>query len=315
MTNEHIVSEFSEILDAVGEKCPTCGREADVLYQSDFKMVGGTMLQRLALEGLVRQSGARLIAFNSEMYQTSVRPGATSYYRREDESVREDVFAEAPILTRKKLTGLIPVPRFVLNDKYAFAEFAECDAVEVLALREDLAFLRGSGNAGEPRGLANIRGAQKIEKKLKAKRIDDVVKGTKGQRVLSKWTMFTNMDALMETGIDDLVRWDTEHGMTGTYRGVRVMVTTQMPVWQVIIANMDEAIIGVDDTLRFAFSREASYFDGQQWISAYQKDQILMRVMVDHDFAHRRPSEIYVLGKQPRQPLKAQLLKWWRKLR
>src|SRR5207253_43222 len=56
------------------------------------------------------------------------------------------------------LTGLVPVSNYLLADAPQAEAFVRADLVEVMALREDLAFLRGTGSGGEPTGFRNMSG-------------------------------------------------------------------------------------------------------------------------------------------------------------
>ena len=95
---------------------------------------------------------------------------------------------------------------------------------------------------------------------------------------------------------------------SGTLMGYAVGVTTQIPTnimvgatpngTEIYLADFGDCFIGEDETLMIDYSKEATYKDdGANIISAFQRDQTLIRVIAKHDFGPRHVESIVVLNK------------------
>jgi HK97 family phage major capsid protein len=286
------------------------------------------ILGLLRARAVVRRAAPRIQRFNREMYQTSVSSGATAFYTQENAQipVSEETFAEAPLLTPKNLTALVPASNYLLNDAEEAEEFIRADLSEVMALREDLAFLRGTGTLGEPRGFRNIAGitldpltpgASGRQMSLQdLRRIRAIFRSMNAGAVRPVWffnpEFLTYLETLQEmsggspTGrslLDaETITYDDETMVSGRFDGVRFYTTTQLPngttggnpTTELYLVNMAEAIVGENQELEIDLSREASYWDGAAWVSAFQNNQTVFRAVMRHDIAHRRPNQIVV---------------------
>ena len=85
--------------------------------------------------------------------------------------------------------------------------------------------------------------------------------------------------------------------------GSRRRLTTQIPTnlgaggneSEIYFVNFADCYIGEDTTLSIAISTEASYKDaGGNTVSAFQRDQTLIRVISKHDFAPRHVESVAV---------------------
>jgi HK97 family phage major capsid protein len=93
--------------------------------------------------------------------------------------------------------------------------------------------------------------------------------------------------------------------LRGTLWGYPFAVTTTIPTnltdntgtdeSEVYFGDFDEAIIGESANLIVDASQEAAYFDGSEVVSAYSKDQTVVRAIEEHDFALRRDTAFAVL--------------------
>jgi HK97 family phage major capsid protein len=100
-------------------------------------------------------------------------------------------------------------------------------------------------------------------------------------------------------------------GGGGTLLGFPFRTTAQIPTNVVTGTSTDttevyfssdwaEAWIGENDTLTIDASGEANYWDGTQWVSAFQNRQTLFRAVMTVDFGLRRPQLFTVmLGVRP----------------
>jgi HK97 family phage major capsid protein len=307
---------------ALAEGTPSAG---GVLVPREYM---DDLLGLLRAQAVVRRANPRIQRFQKEMYQTSVSTGATAFYTQENAQIpiSEETFAEAPLLTPKNLTALVPASNYLLRDAAEAEDFVRRDLAEVLALREDLAFLRGTGTLGEPRGFRNIvgitldplsPGAGGLQLSLaNIRRIRAVFRSQNAGAVRPVWffnpEFLTYLETLEEmsggsptgrTLLDaETITYNDEGLTSGRFDGVPFFSTTQLPngttggnpTTELYLVNMAETILGENQELEIDLSREASYWDGAAWVSAFQNNQTVFRAVMRHDIAHRRPSQIIV---------------------
>jgi HK97 family phage major capsid protein len=284
------------------------------------------ILGLLRAEAVVRRAGPRIVPFNKQMNQTSVSTGATAYYTAENAAITpsEETFAEVPLLTPKNLTGLVPVSNYLLNDAPQAEAFVRADLTEVLALREDLAFLRGTGTGGEPTGFRNMASitlnpitvpGNGFQITLgQTRRIKAVYRALNARAVRLAWFFNPAVITYLETLVDTQGRFLADANilqinddqMSGVYDGVPFFATNQLPANQtqgastnateMYLVNMAETIVGENMSLEIDVSSEASYTPdgGTTWISSFQNAQTLFRAIMRHDITHRRPSQVVV---------------------
>lgn len=87
-------------------------------------------------------------------------------------------------------------------------------------------------------------------------------------------------------------------------KGFPVGSTTQIPInlggdgdaSEIHFADFADCFIGEDDAMVIDFSKEATYKDGSgNVISAFQRDQTLVRVIAKHDFGPRHVESVAVM--------------------
>jgi HK97 family phage major capsid protein len=288
------------------------------------------ILGLLRARAVVRAAGPRIVPINKLMNQTSVSTGATAYYTAENAAIptSEPSFAEAALLSPKNLTGLVPVSNYLLNDAPGAEELVRQDLSEVIALREDLAFLRGTGGGGEPTGLRNIgsitlnpiavtgtpNGFQITLPQLR--RVKAAFRTMNAGAIRPVMFFHPSVLTYLETLTDTTGRFLADRNILtideangpprGTLDGIPYFTTTQLPAnitmgtanntTEIYLVNMAETIVGINQELELSVSSEAMYTPdgGTTFISAFQNNQTLFRAVVRHDITHRRPAQIVV---------------------
>ena len=284
------------------------------------------ILGLLRSAAVVRAAGIRTIGFSKSMAQTAISSGSTAYYHLENAHVSpsELTLTEAPLLTPKNLTGLVPVSNFLLGDAPEADQMVRDDLVEVIALREDLSFLQGTGSAGEPRGMKNMTGRTLDPLALGAnggylslpqtRQIRNTVRAFNSRN--PRWHYFfppqllSHLEGLTDADgrflVDTSILTIDGNGTTGRFDGIPFSTTTQIPVnittgtstntTYILLVDLNELIIGDNKTLELAVSTEATYTTdgGTTWVSAFQAQQTLFRAGIRHDIAHRRPNHVIV---------------------
>jgi len=217
-------------------------------------------------------------------------------------------------LSKKKLTGLVPVS----NDLLRFGtsegnQFVLDDLVNVVAEREDLAFIRDDGSANLVTGLrsaalagniiassgnsaANIESdLQRLVGRLRANNVRMVRPG-----LIMSQRSYTYLETLRDANGNLIYPELRETGMIGK---TPVAWTTQIPEnlgvgsdeSEVYLVDFHHAIIGDALSLKLDVSTDGSYMDGGSLVSAFSRDESIIRVIEEHDFGLRHAGAAAVL--------------------
>lgn len=287
------------------------------------------VLRALRARSVVYQMGPRTVAVEKLLNLVSLSSGATASYVAENAAIptSEPTFAEAAILSPRALTALVPVSNRLLEDadNPSVDEVIRTDLAEVLALRADLAFLRGSGTGAEPRGIRNVPGVNvttlgtgngasptfdDFMNLVGAARLANAPFSSGGfifhPRTLNSIERLKDADGNYLKG-SGLLTYDPA-GAGGSLLGFRFRTTTQVPINQTLGTSSDctevywssdwnEAWIGEQKSFSIDVSNEATYTPdgGTTWVSSFQNDQSLFRARWRHDIGLRRPGLFHVL--------------------
>lgn len=209
------------------------------------------------------------------------------------------------ILSAKKLAAIVPIS----NDLLDFAPGNQADTfvrnslVRRIAVREDAAFIRDDGTTGTPKGLrywaqgANITAtngtsAANIESDFK-----DLLQDLEGNNVpmtrpvwimapRSKNHLLTLRDANGNLIYPEL------RSSSPTVHTYPVFTTNSVPTnlgggtaTELYLVDMDQCLIAESGGLEIEVSREASYVESGSLVSAFSRDQTVIRTIMRHDFA------------------------------
>lgn len=282
------------------------------------------VLELLRANAVVRQAAPQFRNFARQVNQLSVSSGSTAYYTPENAQgqVSELTFGETPILVRHNLMGLVPVSNILLDDAAEAENIVRQDMAEVMALREDLAFLRGTGSAGEPLGLRNKVGVTLDPIAVPAngftpslydlRRIRARFRTLNVRNPRPRWFFNTAFITYLETLADSQGRplletpllQINDDGTTGVIDGIPFSATNQIPAnltqgannnaTDLMLVDMNTVVVGTANELEIDVSTEATYWDGTQWVSTYQNNQSLFRGWLSHDIAAQRPANVIV---------------------
>jgi HK97 family phage major capsid protein len=276
----------------------------------------------------VMRMGVTVVPVKKSLAITSLSTGSTASYVPENAQapISEPTFAQDVLLTPRDLVALVPVSDRLLRDA---AENPTVDGVlradmaEVLALRADLAFLRGTGSAGEPLGIRNTPGltpAPDLGPDGATVTFDHLKDMLAALRAVNApfarpgWVFNGRLLNTLEKLKDSTGRYLTDSGLLtfdasgsgGTLLGHRFQSTGQIPVGLTTGDSEDttevyfssdwtELWVGEEQGLAIEASNEATYWDGTQWVSAFQNRQTLFRSVLTHDVGLRRPQLFTVM--------------------
>jgi HK97 family phage major capsid protein len=287
------------------------------------------VLTMLRARSAVMRMGPTVVPVEKELDINSLSTGASASYVAENARipVSEQTFAQSVLLRPKDLTALVPISNRLLKDAASnpsIEQVIRSDLAEVMALRADLAFLRGTGVGAEPTGVRNSTGltpAPSLGTNGATPTYDhfkDLVAAIRTQNALFErpgWIFHPRLLNTLEKLKDangrylaetELLTFDATGG-GGTLLGYPFRTTTQIPVNITTGSSNDttevyfstdwqECWIGEEQELVIEVSAEASYsVDGTTWNSAWQQQQHLFRSVWRHDVGLRRPQLFSVM--------------------
>lgn len=297
---------------------------AKALAQGDFDSGGslvhqqfaGELIELLRNKVVVRKAGARVLPMpGGNLTIDRQSASATAYYGQENTAITpSEQTTEQIVLSEKKLTALTAVSNdLIRNATISAEEFVRDDLIQVMAIREDLAFLRGTGSSSEPTGLRNrIASAhiyaetvssegsptfaeikKEVDKaiyKLDAANIPDVRRA---------WFMHSRTKMAMcrqaGPGAEGTNSLERELMESGTLRGYPVYVTSQVPInlggdgdeSELYLVEMSEVLIGDSMNLEVEVFPNGAWSNSGTIVSGISNDQTVIRAISKHDINMR----------------------------
>ena len=277
------------------------------------------VIDLLRPKSVVRKLGAvSLPLHNGNLTVPRIKGGAVVGYIGSDEDMPStDMQFDDLKLSAKKLAALVPIS----NDLLSYSgtnpnvdRLVVNDLTASVAAAEDLSFIRGAGTGNLPKGLRfwapafNVivcppdKELHIVEMALSAiiLRLEQAnsnllmpgfIMAPRTKRWLSALRDGNGNKAYPELDLNLL-------------KGFPVATSTQVPInlgkdgdaSEIYFADFADCFIGEDDAMVIDFSKEATYKDSTgAVISAFQRDQTLVRVIAKHDFGPRHVESIAVL--------------------
>lgn len=276
------------------------------------------VIEALRPKSVVRRMGTTSLPLNNGNLTLPRITGNTSvtYIGTEtDIPVTGMTFADLK-LSAKKAAAIVPIS----NDLLAFSgvnprvdQQVANDLTVSMGLSEDLHFIRADGSGVLPKGLRHWALAGNVVPAPASPTLEqiDLYLGGLMLRLEAANVDMTSCGWLMAPRT---IRWlqSLRDGNgnkaypeidAGMLKGYRFALTTQIPVnlgaggneSEIYFVNFGDCYIGEVQNLVISFSNEASYKDGEgNWVSAFQRDQTLVRVIAKHDFGPRHVESIVV---------------------
>ncbi|AXF20539.1 phage major capsid protein [Burkholderia pyrrocinia] len=277
------------------------------------------VIELLRPKSVVRKLGARTLPLsNGNITIPRLKGGAIVGYIGADSDIptTHQQFDDLK-LTAKKMAALVPIANDLI--KYAGVnpnvdQIVVGDLTSAIGAREDKAFIRDDGTANTPKGLrfwalaSNVITAsdgstlQKIETDLGKAIL--ALENADANLTQPGWIMaprtFRFLEGLRD-GNGNKVYPELANGML---KGYPVGKTTQVPInlgeganeSEIYFTDFGDVFIGEEETLEIDYSKEATYKDADgNMISAFQRDQTLIRVIAKNDFGPRHVESISVL--------------------
>ncbi|WP_213307698.1 phage major capsid protein [Paraburkholderia sacchari] len=277
------------------------------------------VIELLRPKSVVRRLGARTLPLpNGNLTIPRLKGGAVVGYIGADTDIpaTEQKFDDLQ-LTAKKLAALVPIANDLL--KYAgmnpnVDQIVVDDLTAAIGSREDKAFIRDDGSVNTPKGLrwwslaANVMAAsdgmsvQSVDTDLNKAIL--ALEGADANLTQPGWIMsprtFRFLSSLRD-GNSNKVYPELDNGML---KGYPVGRTTQIPNnlgadakgSEIYFVDFGDMFIGEVEEFTIDYSNEATYKDSDgNMVSAFQRDQTLIRVIAKNDFGPRHVESIAVL--------------------
>ena len=270
-------------------------------------------------QSVVRRLGARSLPLsNGNITLPRLKGGAVVGYIGSDTDIPTtgQTFDNLK-LSSKQLAGLVPIS----NDLLAYSgispnvdKLVVDDLTAAMSSREDKAFIRDDGSLETPKGLlawalsgfkfvaSDGATLQKVETDLN--KLILALENVNANMGAPGWIMSPRSFRFLEGLRDGNGNKVYPEMKDGNLKGYPVGKTTQVPnnlgagsnASEIYFVDFNDCFIGEDETLLIDYSKEASYKDeGGNMVSAFQRNQTLVRVIAKHDFGPRHVESIAIL--------------------
>lgn len=265
------------------------------------------LIELLRARVVVRRAGAMVFPMPAgKMRMAKQGSSATATYGAELAPIAPSTPGFAAIDEAfRKLTSLVPVSNDLLRmSSLAMAQVVTRDLLEVMARREDVAFIRGDGLSNTPKGIRNWALAPNwqaavantvaaveaaINRMVNLVEDADVPMTMPGFMMRASTKNFLAALRNPDTGYKVFPSIDEN----GTLKGWPIYTTSQIPnnlgagtnETEIYFVDFAQIMIGDALNVTVSVSTEATYVDGGTTHSAFQKDQTLMRAIAEHDLA------------------------------
>ncbi|MFA9207238.1 MAG: phage major capsid protein [Yersinia sp. (in: enterobacteria)] len=268
---------------------------------------------------IVRKLGARSIPLpNGNLSLPRLSGGATAGYVGEG----KDVVATGATfddvkLSAKTMIALVPISNQLIGRSgFNTEQLILGDILSAIATREDKAFLRDDGTGDTPKGMkfaasaanrlvpwagatVNLTTIDAYLDSLLLKHMD-----SNSNMLLCGWG-FSNRSYMTLFGLRDGNGNKVYPEMAlGMLKGYPIQRTSAIPAnlgedgneSEIYFCDFNDVLIGEDGMMKVDFSTEATYKDADgQLVSAFARNQSLIRVVTEHDIGFRHPEGL-VLG-------------------
>lgn len=270
------------------------------------------VIESLRPTSILRSFGARPIPLiNGNMGLPRIKGNTSVGYIGMDTDIPVTGMEFADLkLQAKKLAALVPIS----NDLLKFQgvnpgvdQIVVDDLFVSVGLYEDITFIRSNGNGGlTPKGLRYWTPPANVVKAPAGATMADIDAFCGGLMLrvelanvnLTKcgWIMNPRTIRFLQTVRDGNGNLAYPEIQSGTFKGYPFKLSTQVPInlgagsdeSEIYFGDYSDCFIGETGQLLLAYSTEASYKDGNgDTVSAFQRDQTLVRVINHNDFGPR----------------------------
>jgi HK97 family phage major capsid protein len=308
-----------EVFNESNKKAMSMGADTSMGYFVPNEILAG-YIELLRAESVVMSMGATVLSgLNASPIQMPKQTGgATGYWLGENESITESSLTAGQInLTPKKVGALVKLSNELLKySNPSVEQVIRNDLFATIALKVDLAALRGSGAEYEPRGIANTSGINTVaigtdggaptfdhlyDMQYELQK-DNAYRGnlgfvfhpaTRRRLVKTKIAQYST-----DTGGDYIIQPMVSEQALVSWMGHPYKMTTQVPITltkgsstnctEIYFANWSELLIGMWGTVELRASQETS--------TAFQADQTWIRIIQEVDVQVRHAESFCLIN-------------------
>jgi HK97 family phage major capsid protein len=274
------------------------------------------VIELLSAKAVVRKMGAVSLPLEGTLNIPKLTAGATAYFIGEAQNipVSQPTFDQIK-LTEKTLVTMVPISNKLIRLSSPKVDVqVRNNMIDVMAKKEDLAFIRGTGTDYSPKGLLywavstnKFSANSTVTVSNIAADLQAAINKLESANVpMDKvgWIMSPRVKNFLMTAMNQngIYVWRDEMEK-GTLLGYPYAVTTQIPSnlgtagneSEVYLVDFSECIIGDGPQLEVSVSTEAAYEQNGTFISAFQSDLTVVKMVRYVDFAVRHEEAVAVI--------------------
>lgn len=274
------------------------------------------VIELLSAKAVVRKMGAVSLPLEGTLNIPKLTAGATAYFIGEAQNipVSQPTFDQIK-LTEKTLVTMVPISNKLIRLSSPKVDIqVRNNMIDVMAKKEDLAFIRGTGTDYSPKGLLHWASPTNKFPANSAVTVSNIAADL--QAAINKlesanvpmdkvgWIMSPRVKNFLMTAMNQngIYVWRDEMEK-GTLLGYPYAVTTQIPSnlgtagneSGVYLVDFSECIIGDGPQLEVSVSTQAAYEQDGTFISAFQADLTVVKMVRYVDFAVRHGEAVAVI--------------------
>jgi HK97 family phage major capsid protein len=277
------------------------------------------IIELLTPQTIVRAMGARTMPLvNGTLQVPKITAGSTAAYIGESQDIAESQPTFGMLnMTAKKLAALVPLSNDLIRFSSPSADsIVRDDTVRAFRVKEDITFIRAQGTEFTPKGLRYWAPTANILTVNATVNLANVTEDL-GKLVLALisadvgmvspgWMMAPRTwNALMTVRDGNGNFAFRDEMLRGTLWGFPFRMTTQIPInlaytgsaeSEVYLVDFADVVIGEASSLTIDVSTEAAYVSSGSLVSAFSRDQTIVRVIAHHDLAVRHAESVAVLA-------------------
>lgn len=274
------------------------------------------IIELLRPASVVRQLGAMTVPMpNGQITMPRIITGSSFAYVGENNNIATTELTVGQVtMTARKLAGVIPISNDLIRYPSPAADALIIRDMQAGAQQaEDATFIRGAGTSNTPKGLRYQAPTASV---LTMTATPDIAKITADLARLETLLLNANIPGtrlgwILAPRVMNYLRslrdattsaYAFPEMQTGLLRGVPFRATTAVPInlgggtaSEVYLADFSEVMIGETGSIAIDVSTDAAYYDGSAVVSAFSKDQTVIRLIMANDLAIRHLEAVAVL--------------------
>ena len=240
--------------------------------------------------------------------------GSTAYYKAENSDGTTSALTSGDVnLVARELMALVPVGNQLLQFARNADQIIRDDMVSAVAVRGDQAFIRGDGAANTPRGLRYQAAADNIVAANGTVNLANTttdlgkcmlgLKNANSRMIRPGWIMAPRTEIYLSTVRDGNGNAVFRGEMAeGKLFGFPFKSTTNVPITlsanqsELYLVDFADVVVGETGGIAVEVFDQGTYVVGGTTYSTVQRNETLVRALVQHDIGVRHDGSVFVLN-------------------